>query len=342
MDTRDRLPPGQAWIRRLAVTGEKEPAPFTLEEWRLEVDGCVARPLRLTLADVLARPAAERVWDTHCVTTWSREGTQWRGVLLSDLLEEAQPLAGAKFARLEACSLRRHDTSLPLEYARHHVLLAYECDGRPLEPAHGFPLRAVTEGKYFYKSLKWLNRIELLEADAPGYWERHSAYDNAADPWSGARYVPQPLPPEEFRQRVARRDFRGAMAIRDEQFALLRGADLAGANFEGAEIKSCELVDVNLQGARCRGANFTLSSFMRSNLQEADLSDCDLEGANFNNADLRGADLRRTALTMTRFHGARGARIAGALILRADIERAGMLDSDRAYLLDPASGAALL
>src|SRR5436190_16802173 len=106
METRDRLPPGQAWIRHLAVTGEKEAAPFTLEEWRLDVDGCVARPLRLTFAEVLARPAVERVWDTHCVTTWSREGSRWRGILLCELLEEAQPLAAARFVRFEACSLR--------------------------------------------------------------------------------------------------------------------------------------------------------------------------------------------------------------------------------------------
>ncbi|MGV3720301.1 MAG: molybdopterin-dependent oxidoreductase, partial [Actinomycetota bacterium] len=169
------LPPGQKVISRLAVTGEREPAPFAPAEWRLTVHGLVARPLTLALDELLAWPAVDRIWDTHCVTSWSHLGTRWRGVPLKAVLDHAQPQPGARFVRFVAYSPRSHDTTLPLAYALEHSLLAYECEGQPLTPEHGAPVRVVTEGKYFYKSLKWVHQIELLAEDRLGYWERVSA-----------------------------------------------------------------------------------------------------------------------------------------------------------------------
>ena len=46
-------------------------------------------------------------------------------------------------------------------------------DGEPLTPEHGWPLRLVVPGKYFWKSAKWLRAIELRATDAPGFWERY-------------------------------------------------------------------------------------------------------------------------------------------------------------------------
>ena len=56
-----------------------------------------------------------------------------------------------------------------------------------LEPDHGYPLRLVIPGKYFWKSAKWLRGIELLAADQPGFWERYG-YHNDADYWQEQRY----------------------------------------------------------------------------------------------------------------------------------------------------------
>src|SRR2546421_242863 len=54
-------------------------------------------------------------------------------------------------------------------------------------PDHGYPLRLVISGKYFWKSAKWLRGIELSSIDKPGFWERYG-YHNDADPWLEQRY----------------------------------------------------------------------------------------------------------------------------------------------------------
>lgn len=336
------LPPGQQAIPRLAVTGEREAAPFTASEWRLTVDGLVAQPQTFTLDALLALPAVDRAWDTHCVTSWSHLGTRWRGVTLQSVLERARPAPEARFVRFVAYSPRGHDTTLPLAYATKHSLLAYECEDAPLAPEHGAPVRVVTEGKYFYKSLKWVKQIELLAEDQLGYWERVSAYHQHADPWRSQRFASRPMDPDELQRRLASRDFRGAVATKDPQFSRLAGVDLCGARFEGAQIKGCLIQGVALRNAQLQGANFSGSTFRGSDLRDADLTGCDLEGASFVNADLRGADLRGTSLSGARFFSHRlGAKVAGARFLRTDIEREGVLDQERTYLLSPESGTRL-
>ena len=65
--------------------------------------------------------------------------------------------------------------------------MAYEADGEPLTPEHGWPLRLVIPRRYFWKSAKWLRGIELLDHDEPGFWER-LGYHNEADYWKEERY----------------------------------------------------------------------------------------------------------------------------------------------------------
>lgn len=132
-------------------------------------------------------------------------------------------------------------------------MLATKVDGESLTEIHGAPVRTVCEGKYFYKSLKWVKEIELLAEDRLGYWERESAYHNNADPWLEQRLVPQPIPADEFAKRLDELDFGRAFAIKDEQFERLYGKDLSNSNFEGAQIKACYLSHVILRGANCRG-----------------------------------------------------------------------------------------
>ena len=69
-----------------------------------------------------------------------------------------------------------------------HPLLATHADGEPLAHEHGWPLRLVVPGRYFWKSAKWLRAIELRATDAPGFWERYG-YHNDADPWEEERYA---------------------------------------------------------------------------------------------------------------------------------------------------------
>lgn len=340
MNPRGALSPGQSATTQFPIVGERETAPWKGSEWLLQVDGLVARPITFALPELLRLPQSERIWDTICVTGWTHFGHHWGGVMLADVLTVAQLLQDARFVRFVAHSPRNHDTSLPLEYAREHVLLAYELGGQPLSVDHGGPLRSVCEGKYFYKSVKWLTRIELLAEDEPGYWERDSAYHNEADPWKEQRYDPRPLPEAEFERRVRERDFSDAFAIMDEKFKTLTGNDLSDCNLERACIKACRFLRVSMRRARATGANFTRCIFVDSDLGDADLSRCDLEGADFRGADLRGADLRETFLTATQFADRhRKTRIEGARFLGSDIDKAGLGDDDRAFLLNAANGA---
>lgn len=331
---------GQGLAKGFPPIGEAECLPWAGNDWTLEVDGEVEQRLLLTIPELLQLGLEERTWDTICVTGWTHLDHRWRGVMLEKLLAILKPLPTARFIRFIAHSSREHDTSLPLDYALKHVLLAHELDGSLLEAVHGGPLRSVCEGKYFYKSVKWLKRIELLADDRLGYWERESSYHNNADPTKEERYVPSPLSDEEFQRRVDERNFAGAFAIMDEKFETLGDVDLSDALFQGARIKGCKLNRTVLCRIQASGANFTRTEFAYSDLRGADLSGCDLEGANFQGADLRDGDLRRTFLTATRFfHQHVPAKISGARFLRADIEKEGVNDLNQQFLLNAANGA---
>ena len=339
MTNHPRLSPNQTLTNKFPVVGEREPS-LDIGHWTLDVGGLVKQPLQFSLDEFMRLPMSEQTWDTICVTGWTHLDHRWRGVRLDALLALVEPLPEARFVRFVAYSRRSHDTSLPLAYARAHVLLAHAVDGAPLTPTHGAPVRSVCAGKYFYKSLKWLQQIELMAADRRGFWERTSAYHNNADPWREQRYDPQPMPVEEFARCLAARDFGDAYAIMDEQFKQLRGVDLSGANFARAAIKACDLSGVMLRGARCAAANFTRTQFSDANLREADLAGCDFEGADLRGADLRGADLRGAFLTAAQFaHQHRPAQIAGAKFLRADLMNEGLDEAERVFILDAKNGA---
>lgn len=66
-------------------------------------------------------------------------------------------------------------------------ILALKYDGVPLGDKHGGPVRAVIPDLYFYKSAKWVTKINFLQKDKLGYWER-GGYSNKADPWKEQRY----------------------------------------------------------------------------------------------------------------------------------------------------------
>src|SRR5215204_2345793 len=101
--------------------------------------------------------------------------------------EVVQPKASAQFvvARAE----QGFTANVPLAALDdEHALIAYEADGEPLTPEHGWPLRLVIPSKYFWKSAKWLRGIELTASDQPGFWERYG-YHNDADYWKEERYA---------------------------------------------------------------------------------------------------------------------------------------------------------
>ncbi|WP_043363845.1 sulfite oxidase-like oxidoreductase [Belnapia sp. F-4-1] len=183
---RDRLPPGQTLVRDWPVLDLGVQPDVTPERWRLRVEGLVQAPVRLTLPEFMALPQTELVNDIHCVTQWSRYDNRWQGVRARDLTELARPKEEARFVAFT--SYDGYTTNVPLaEFTRDEVLLAHSWEGEPLTRQHGGPVRVVLPRLYFWKSPKWVTRIELLREDRPGFWEVRG-YHNNGDPWLEERY----------------------------------------------------------------------------------------------------------------------------------------------------------
>ena len=161
--------------------------------WRLTVDGTVERELSLGLDDLHARPVAEVVATMECAGNgrakleprpisqpWLLEavGTgRWRGASLAGLLEEAgvgegavEVLFTALDRGIENDEEQWFQRSLPLaEALRPEVLLAYDLNGAPLPPQHGYPLRLLVPGWYGMTNVKWLSQITVLDEPFTGY-----------------------------------------------------------------------------------------------------------------------------------------------------------------------------
>jgi DMSO/TMAO reductase YedYZ molybdopterin-dependent catalytic subunit len=181
-----RLPPGQYLTEKWPVLQASTVPKVDLATWDFTVSGLVEEPLRLTWEQLLELPAEEVTVDIHCVTRWSRFDTTFRGVHWRELAALARPQAAARFAIARA--EQGYTANLPLDALEaDDALIAYEADGAPLTPDHGWPLRLVVPSRYFWKSAKWLRGLELRSTDQPGFWERYG-YHNDADPWREERY----------------------------------------------------------------------------------------------------------------------------------------------------------
>jgi DMSO/TMAO reductase YedYZ molybdopterin-dependent catalytic subunit len=288
------LPPGQqlAAPGKWPAVGERSPR-ADAGPWRLAVDGLVSDPRQFTLDELLAMPRVEQLIDIHCVTRWSKPGVRFSGVPLARLCDLVRPLAEARYISFVARSERGHSTSLPLiEALALETLIAFEADGQPLAEVHGGPIRTVVPGRYFYKSLKWLERIEFLESDRLGYWEGTAGYHNTADPWREQRYMAPTLSRDEARRLLATRD----LSHRDLRSLDAAGHDLTGLMARSALLRDADFRRCRLENACFDGANLSNAHFQQADLRGATFRGADVEGADFAGADLRGADFSGASL----------------------------------------------
>lgn len=161
-----------------------------VEGWELRIEGAVERPLRLTHAELLRRPAETVEGVLECfgnpvepeVATRRVGNVSWRGTRLWPLLEEAGVQPRATLVWFEApdhgafagTSSERYIKDVPLEIVRERpVLLAWELNGEPLTPEHGFPVRAVVPGFFGTNSVKWVTRIYLADARPESLFTTH-------------------------------------------------------------------------------------------------------------------------------------------------------------------------
>jgi hypothetical protein len=146
---------------------------------------------------------------------------RFRGISLADLLRRVRVSAThVKFTGADG-----YQTAVPLEYVNHpDALLAYEMNGEPLAPEHGFPLRALIPGVYGQKMPKWITHIEFIDYAFQGYWESHGWSDAALVKTSAAIITPS---------ERARID--GGIAVQGVAFAGLRDITTVEIRVDGGE-----------------------------------------------------------------------------------------------------------
>ncbi|HEY7730282.1 MAG TPA: sulfite oxidase-like oxidoreductase [Gaiellaceae bacterium] len=183
----ERLPPGQYLTEKWPVLHAGTVPHVDLATWDFRVFGEVDTPLTLSWDELSALPTVEVTQDIHCVTRWSRFDVTFAGVPWAALKELVGQKPSARFAIAHA--EQGFTANVPAGFLdREGAVLATHADGEPLTAEHGWPLRLVIPGKYFWKSAKWLRAIELSPVDQPGFWERYG-YHNDADPFREERYA---------------------------------------------------------------------------------------------------------------------------------------------------------
>jgi sulfane dehydrogenase subunit SoxC len=188
--------------------------------WRLRVGGLVRNELSLSLDEIRARPLVRARVTMECAGNgrallaprppsqpWLVEAVstaEWGGTPLRLLLEEAgvgdaavEVLFTGLDRGVEGEVEQNYERSLPIEEARRdEPLLAYELNGQPLPPQHGFPLRLVVPGWYGMASVKWLDRIAVIDRSFAGYQQRVSYRLRQVDDEEGeplSRMLPRAL-----------------------------------------------------------------------------------------------------------------------------------------------------
>ena len=182
----ERLPPGQRRVENWPVLDLGIQPEIPLHAWRLFIDGAVEQPTTFKWSEFTDLPKIALTSDIHCVTAWSRYDNRWEGVSSRTLLELVKPKPEVQHVIFH--SYDTYTTNVPLaDFAADDVLLAWSWNGEPISREHGGPLRVVIPKLYFWKSAKWLKRIEFSGLDKPGFWELRG-YHNYGDPWLEQRY----------------------------------------------------------------------------------------------------------------------------------------------------------
>jgi DMSO/TMAO reductase YedYZ molybdopterin-dependent catalytic subunit len=185
-DPATRLPPGQREVKNWPVLDLGIQPDVSAKTWKLEISGLVENPIAWNWAEFARQPQTDFVSDIHCVTAWSRFDNRWRGVSTRHLLDLVKPKAQAKYVVQH--SYDGYTTNVPLAYfADTDVLLAHEWEGKPISREHGGPVRLVLPKLYFWKSAKWLTKLEFAAEDKAGFWEVRG-YHMRGDPWTEERY----------------------------------------------------------------------------------------------------------------------------------------------------------
>jgi DMSO/TMAO reductase YedYZ molybdopterin-dependent catalytic subunit len=183
---RSKLPPGQSVTEKWPVLHFGSIPSFDPATWDFNIWGLVKEPKQFSWAEFSALPTVEQVSDMHCVTRWSKFGSQFEGIPIAELMKQVELLPEAKYVLVHADP--DYTTNLPVEdLLDDDVMFVLKYEGQPLTPEHGYPARLLVPKLYLWKSAKWVRGLEFLGEDRPGFWEQYG-YHNHGDPWTEERF----------------------------------------------------------------------------------------------------------------------------------------------------------
>lgn len=184
-EAQGRIPPGQSLTIKWPVLSAGSVPTFDPATWRFRIFGLVREPVAFTWEEFRDLPWDSRTNDIHCVTRWSKLDNVWEGIPARDVLSRAQLDPAARYVMVHAPG---YTANLSLaDLMEYDALFAFTHNGAPLPAEHGGPVRLVVPKLYFWKSVKWVNGLELLEEDRPGFWEVRG-YNMHGDPWAEERF----------------------------------------------------------------------------------------------------------------------------------------------------------
>ncbi len=183
LGTADKLPPEITPNEDFFTVSSNVSDPgVRVTEWKLEVDGLVEHKLALSYEQLKELPATSEYLTLECIS--NRVGgeqianAQWKGVKIRELLSRAGVDKSVRKVILHAAD--SYTDSITLEKAMEQgTLIAYEMNGVPIPAKHGFPARLLVPNIYGMKNVKWLTKIELVDFDYKGYWQRRGWSDEA-------------------------------------------------------------------------------------------------------------------------------------------------------------------
>ena len=148
---------------------------INVETWRLSVKGLVDNPIEITYDQLKTMPSVEQFSTLSCVS--NKVGGDlisnaiWKGVPLKNILEQARIRPDAEYVVFRCFD--GYDVGIPLEIALEDgTILAYDMNRATLNPAHGYPLRAIVPNIYGMMNAKWITEIEVVDYVYEGFWQR--------------------------------------------------------------------------------------------------------------------------------------------------------------------------
>jgi DMSO/TMAO reductase YedYZ molybdopterin-dependent catalytic subunit len=185
---RDRIPPGQYVTQDFPVLTAGPTQRTPVDNWTLTLERGAEMLGRWSWQQFETLRQTERTTDIHCVTKWTKFDTRWRGVTIDDLMKAAGLFAPPTQFVMAHCDGGYTTNLLVADLLDGKAMIATQYDNSPIPVTHGGPARLLVPHLYFWKSAKWVRRLEFIETNTPGFWES-MGYHIHGDPWREQRYT---------------------------------------------------------------------------------------------------------------------------------------------------------